>query len=90
MSDLETILIEASLLPTISGDEPEAEGLSSNPDVSNLNVISRIKMSIHESLIQESGWSRSYLSWDSVFVPHSWSVLQDKRLLSDFQAPVSN
>jgi|APCry1669190288_1035285.scaffolds.fasta_scaffold362788_1 hypothetical protein len=57
MSELEKILIEASLLSTAGDAESNAEVQGSSPGESNLSIISRMKMTIHENLVQESGKS---------------------------------
>jgi len=52
MSDLERLMTDASLL-TMANDEPlnlKVEGSNSN-----LSINTKIKLAIHESLIQESG-----------------------------------
>ena len=54
MEELETIVIETSLLSSHTGRFYE-EDPSSKPTTNCLSIISRMKMTIHDSLVQEAG-----------------------------------
>ncbi len=56
MAELETIVIETSLLSSQTGRSNE-EDSSSKPSIDCLSIISRMKLTIHDSLVQETGTS---------------------------------